>query len=108
MTLDKLAGFAVSFMENFVNFITTNTYDDFISRDFEKNKLLLFTAKKSTPPLFKALSKDLKGKLVFGEVRQDEKELIKKFQITKFPTLMVLTDPSNYKGEVYVGDYKKD
>lgn len=38
----------------------------------EKNKIILFTQKKSTPPLFRALSKEYNTKLVFGEIRNTE------------------------------------
>jgi DnaJ family protein C protein 16 len=43
--------------------------------------VILFTNKKTTPPLLKALSKDLKGKLIFGEVRSDNSPLIQKFKL---------------------------
>jgi hypothetical protein len=61
---------------------------------------LLFTDRKTTAPLFKSLSKTYKDKLVFGEVKKEAK-LIANFGVTKIPTLMVLTDPLEYKGEVY-------
>lgn len=51
-------------------------YNEFINRDKEKNKVILFTAKKSTPPLIKALSKDFNNKLSFGEVRESQTNLI--------------------------------
>jgi protein disulfide-isomerase A6 len=62
-----LANFAVKYMESFVEYVTFENYQDFIKKDLYK--VLLFTDKKSTPPLYKALSKEFKGKLIFGEVR---------------------------------------
>jgi len=53
-------------MESFVSLVTSSNYESFIQTDPTLNTLILFSDKKSTPPLFKALSKDLKGKLVFG------------------------------------------
>jgi DnaJ family protein C protein 16 len=53
-------------MESFVRFVTTKNYEEFATEDLNKSKVLLFTNKKTTPALFKALSKDLKGKLIFG------------------------------------------
>jgi len=103
-----LANFAVSLMESFVVFLTSENFQEFVNSEPEKHKVLLFTAKKATPPLFKALSKDLKGKLLFGEVRQSSAELIEKFKITKIPTLMVLTDAEKSTGVFYEGNYKKD
>ncbi len=58
--------------------------------------MILFTNKKTTPPLLKALSKDLKGKLIFGEVRGDNSPLIQKFNLKSLPTLLVVTDAYNY------------
>jgi len=54
-------------MESFVEYVSYENYSDFIKKDLYK--VLLFTDKKSTPPLYKALSKDFKGSLIFGEVR---------------------------------------
>lgn len=47
--------------------------------------------------------------MLFGEVRKSsEAELVQKFKITQFPTLLVITDPTNFEGEVYTGDMKID
>jgi|TARA_B110001450_G_scaffold252932_1_gene275507 hypothetical protein len=54
------------------------------------------------------LSKTYKEKLSFGQVKRDP-ELFAKFGVTTFPTLMVLSDPVGYKGEVYdMADMKID
>ena len=53
-------------MESFVQIVTNQNYESFNTEDEDKYKVLLFTNKIATPPLFKALSKDLKGKLNFG------------------------------------------
>lgn len=66
-----------------------------------KNIVILFTDRKTTAPLFKSLSKIYKDKLLFGECKKSEVELYKKFGITETPKLLVLTDPYNYKGEIY-------
>ena len=106
--LQNLANFAVSFMESYVLLVRNDNYEEFIKGEVEKNKVLLFTAKKTTPPLFKAISKDMKGKLIFGEVRQAAAELIKKFGVENFPSLIVLTEAESHKGIRYEGPYKKD
>ena len=95
-------------MESYVLLVKNDNYEEFIQGEVEKNKVLLFTAKRTTPPLFKAISKDMKGKLVFGEVRQAAAELIKKFGVESFPSLIVLTEPETHKGIRYEGPYKKD
>lgn len=105
---NSLAAFAVSQMESFVKLVTDANYKDFLEEDSDKTKVLLFTAKKTTPPLLKALSKEFKGRIVFGEIRQSNANLISKFQPQSFPTLLVLGDPENYSGVKYEGEFKKD
>jgi len=44
--------------------------------------VLLFTERKTTAPIFKALSKQFKDKLLFGEVRKtSEQALVDKFKV---------------------------
>ena len=70
---------------------------------------MLFTERKTTAPIFKALSKQLKDKLVFGEVRRgSEPELVKRFTVQTFPTLLVVTNPDIPEFEVYNGEFKID
>lgn len=103
-----IASFGIAQMESFVKLVTEANYESFVKEDFDKTKVLLFTSKKSTPPLLRALSKEFKGRIVFGEIREYNQALINKFQITTFPTIMVLGDPDTYTGVKYEGDQKKD
>jgi len=52
--------------------------------------VLLFTDKKGTPLIYKALSVNFKNKLFFGIVRLDEEILKKKYKVTKYPTILVV------------------
>ena len=70
--------------------------------------MLIFTDKKSTPAIFKSLSKKYLDKLVFGEVRTSEKELLNKYNVDKYPTLLVLTDADETKADRYSAEYKVD
>jgi tRNA(Leu) C34 or U34 (ribose-2'-O)-methylase TrmL len=89
-------------MQSFVSIVTSENYQQFIDRDPSKYKVLLFTERKTTAPIFKALSKQYKDKLLFGEVRKSsEAALVSKFQVTTFPTLLVVTDPAEYQGEAF-------
>ena len=62
-------------MQNFVSIVTDENYESFIQREPSKYKVLLFTERKTTAPLLKALSKQYKDKLLFGEVRKSEAQL---------------------------------
>jgi len=107
-TTDKIFSFGAQRMQNFVRVVNNENYDDFINSNPTQTKVVLFTARRTTPPLLKALSKYFKEKLSFGEIRQTETELIKKFEANKFPSLMVLSDPENYRGVFYEGVFKRD
>jgi thioredoxin-like negative regulator of GroEL len=108
MTVDKIANAAVKDMQSFVSSVNSDNWQSFIEREPTKHKILHFTEKKSTPTVIKALSKRFRDKLTFGEIRSDETELIRKFKITKFPTILALTDPDGYSGDVFEGELKVD
>ena len=104
-----IANFATKKMQSFVSVVTSENYQSFIDRDPTKYHVLLFTERKTTAPIFKALSKQFKDKLLFGEVRKSsEQALVEKFKVTQFPTLLAITDPSGFEGEMYTGDLKID
>lgn len=103
-----IASFAVGQMESFVRVVNEGNYESFAREDFDKTKVILFTTKKVTPPLLRALSKEFKGRIVFGEVRESSTGLINKFRIESFPTILVLGDADNYSGVKYQGEFKKD
>lgn len=72
MDWKSISSFATSKMQNFVSLVNKDNYEDFIKRDSSKNKILIFTERKTTAPLYKAMSKTYKEKLLFGEVRKSE------------------------------------
>lgn len=95
-------------MQSFVRVVNKDNYGDFVNDNPTQHKVVLFTQRKSTPPLLKALSKHFKGKLSFGEIRQSEIELAQRFTVDKFPTLVVISEPENYKGIKYDGPLNRD
>ena len=70
LKVEKIMNAASKKMKNFVQVVTDDNYDTFVQRErLTKNKILLFTEKKSTPTLFKALSKKYLDRLNLGEVK---------------------------------------
>ena len=100
--------YGAKLMQNFVRIINKDNYNDFMTSYPERYHVLLFTSKKVTPPLFKSLSKDYLNHLNFGEIRQSESDLIKNFNVDKFPTLMVVTNQENYEADVFKDEMKYD
>jgi thioredoxin-like negative regulator of GroEL len=108
LTVEKIANAAVKDMQSFVSSVNTENFNAFVEREPTKYKILHFTEKKSTPTVIKALSKKFRDKLTFGEIRQEEADLIRNFNIKKFPTILALTDAEGFAGEVYDGEMKVD
>lgn len=97
---------AIGQMEDFVTFLSENSIKDFESK--KGPKLVLFTSKNSTPPMWKALSKEFKNSASFGIIRGQNSEIAQRMKIEKFPTILGfksgwLTSPSTY-----TGDFKMD
>ena len=69
--------------------LTAKNAGDFL-KGAKMPKVVLFTDKSETPMLYKALSTEFKAHLAFGEVQKSNKELVKQFDVTAFPTLLVL------------------
>jgi len=77
-----ISSFATKKMQNFVSIVSEENFENFIERDPTKYKVLIFTERKSTAPLYKALSKSFKDKLLFGEIRSSEASLVAKFSVS--------------------------
>ena len=100
--------YGAKLMQNFVRIINKDNYNDFITSHSERFHVLLFTSKKTTSPLFKALSKDYLNHLSFGEVRQSENELIKTYNVNNFPTLMVIKNEETNEVDIFKEEMKYD
>lgn len=70
-------------------------------------KALLFTDKQAKSALYKTLAIDFLGSIAFAQIREVEKEAVKKYEITKFPTLLFLSGKKEYIPVAYDGKMKK-
>ncbi|EKX45937.1 hypothetical protein GUITHDRAFT_94570 [Guillardia theta CCMP2712] len=81
---------ALKFMTHFVEKITADNIDAFLNKEAGKFKALLFTDKPKTPLMWRGLSVDLKGKMTLGIVNKDEKGVVSRYKVSKFPTILVV------------------
>ncbi|KAM3143769.1 hypothetical protein pb186bvf_004045 [Paramecium bursaria] len=105
----SLGQFGQKFIPNFVFSIKSfEEYEKFEQSDPQHNKVILFTQKKQTPALLKALAQQFNQRLKFGEVQESKetKQIIDDFEIKEFPQLYVLekTPEGGYSREVYEQD----
>jgi len=67
-------------------------------------KVFLFSDKTSTPPLYKAVARNMKKSFRFGVISYLEKELLERYNVEKFPTILVVPagnrPPTVYNGDV--------
>lgn len=64
------------------------TIKPFLDSDL-MTKVILFTDKEQPGLIFKGLSANFYDQLLFGIVNKEENEIVNKFKVTKFPTLLV-------------------
>lgn len=98
-TYKDLSDFAVSKMQSFVQLVHEGNVEDFLGIDLPK--IVLFTDKKNTPPMLKALSKQFKGRLLVGEARDSDLAVCSRFGVRSFPSLLAPSEhPDTYAGEL--------
>lgn len=104
----SITDFAVDFMPSHVVTISTNNLNSFFSNSPEKLKVILYTSKTTTPPVYKQLSNQLSGKspIEFGVVFEKEKAVTSRMGVKAFPTLMVYFDGLDSKPIRYTGEMK--
>jgi len=95
-----IVNFALSYLPNYVTSISSKNIKDFLAKQ-GISKCLLFTDKTTTPNLYKSLSVDFKDRLLLGEVRNTQKEIVEQFDVSTFPTLVVIKE--NEEREVFQG-----
>eukprot|EP00349_Pseudokeronopsis_sp_Brazil_P002447 CAMPEP_0202957470 /NCGR_PEP_ID=MMETSP1396-20130829/1846_1 /ASSEMBLY_ACC=CAM_ASM_000872 /TAXON_ID= /ORGANISM="Pseudokeronopsis sp., Strain Brazil" /LENGTH=151 /DNA_ID=CAMNT_0049674949 /DNA_START=257 /DNA_END=712 /DNA_ORIENTATION=+ len=106
-TLDteKLKKLAARFISSKVIEITQNNLETFLDENPGKPKALLFTDKKGTPLVYKALSSHFDKTLQFGLVRETETGIAAKYKVKSFPAIFLIKSkdgkPQKYDGTDY-------
>lgn len=83
--------------------LRVENYYQFLAAEPNLAKIVLFCENKENWPVVKWAAKVLEGKVVFGEVRSGETELIKKFDVQNFPSLVAITENGfeTYNGKFF-------
>lgn len=93
-------------INNHVKRVSDKEIDDFLSKNNDSAKALLFTEKGTTSALLKSIAIDFLDVITVGQVRNTQTKAVELFGIKNFPTLVLL--PGGDKdGIAYDGDLKK-
>ncbi|GJP76196.1 hypothetical protein CLOP_g6565 [Closterium sp. NIES-67] len=101
-TAKAMSDAAVAALPNHVTVLSSSSLPTFLSANALLPKALLFTAKSSTTPLYKALAIDLKARMALGEVRSSkEPALMAQYGVKQgqLPALLVLPLKEGEEGE---------
>lgn len=71
-------------------------------------KAILFTEKGATSALWRAVAIDFLGSIEFIQIRKTEKASCNRFQVTNFPTVMLVGVGAEVSPKLYDGSLKKD
>lgn len=109
----KLEGKAVfnklaKFMPDQTERITKDNLDKFLTTEVTKPKALLFSNKKSVPLIWKALSSEtvFKRTVKFGIVTEDQTDIVQRYKVKKFPTVIIQQGAKGEKKDTYTGELK--
>jgi protein disulfide-isomerase A6 len=102
-----IAESVVDRIPNHVKKLTDKDVDEWLSKDPEASKAILFTEKGTTSALIRAVAIDFLGSVDVAQVRNKEANAVDKFGVTEFPTIVLLPgggkDHIVYEGELQKG-----
>mmetsp|Transcript_75193 Transcript_75193/g.178698 ORF Transcript_75193/g.178698 Transcript_75193/m.178698 type:complete len:421 (+) Transcript_75193:152-1414(+) len=86
--------------------LTMDNVDQFLTTEPTKPKVILFSKQKTPATMFKALSSEtvFKRTVKFGFVAESEEDVVAKFKIKKFPTIMMQRGSKAEIKETYSGE----
>lgn len=114
LTVAALTTYLGKFIGNKVIEVNNNNVDNFLTESHNLPKAVLFTDKKGFPLIFKALSVqfDVKNffkkqkKIKFGIVRSENKAIVDKYKVKKFPTILIIPVGDKKQPQIYQGENK--
>lgn len=97
----------IDLMDKKVTRINSANYMQFLRDNFQRPIVLLFTERSTTSILFLSIAKDFKDKVAFAEISKND-PLVSKYDVTQFPTVLLLEDGINYKSKKFMGSVRRE
>jgi len=108
METKAIAGRLAKMMPDSTIRLTKDNVDGFLTTDPIKPKVVLFSNKKNVPTIWKALSSEtvFKRTVKFGFATEEDADIVGKFKVKKFPTVMMQRGAKSEIKETYSGEMK--
>merc|ERR1719373_390437 len=108
MESKAIAGKVARFIPDFSTKVTKENVDAFMTTDPSKPKVVLFSNKKTPPTIWKALSSEtvFKRTVKFGFVTEEDTEIVQRFKVKKFPSVMMQRGSKAEIKETFSGEMK--
>jgi len=107
MEAKAISGRLSKMIQDYTTKLTKENVNSWLSSEVSKPKLIVFSNKKTAPTMLKALSSDsvFYRTAKFGFVTEDEADVVAKFKVKKFPTVvMQRLQGKDVKTETYSGE----
>ena len=91
---------------NHVKRLQSSTINEWLADKSTPAKAVLFTEKGTTSALLRSVAIDFLGSIKVGQIRSKDTDAVEKFQITEFPSLVLISGDDS-ENKVYSGDMKK-
>lgn len=101
----SIMDYAIQQLENNVDKVAASSEDKFWAKMDGHPHALLFSTKSDVTPLYKSMAIKYKSKIVFGQVKSTETELVSRYGLENFPALLVFekkddTSPQKFEGTI--------
>ncbi|CAK0892410.1 unnamed protein product [Prorocentrum cordatum] len=108
MEMKSLSAKVAKFMPDHTIKLTKENVDTFLTTDPSKPKVVLFSNKKSVPLIWKALSSEtvFKRTVKFGFATEADTDIVSKFKVSKYPTVIMQRGQKSEVKETYKGELK--
>jgi len=101
-----IAGKVSKFFPDFSTKLAADTADAWLTTDPTKPKVILFSKQKKVPTIWKAMSSEtvFKRTVKFGFVSEEDKVVVDKFKVKKFPSVLMQRGSKAETKEMYDGE----
>eukprot|EP00434_Breviolum_minutum_P029182 symbB.v1.2.025812.t1/scaffold2531.1/size78352/1 len=109
ITFHSLSTWFNKAMANYVKaLVTEKDVRRWLPSDDKVPHIVIFTDKKTTPPLLKTLSIEFKGRAALGVVLLGSEDLARKMGVKKRPAMVYVQDEATLTGENFDREFKKE